>query len=153
MFGTKCPSITSRWIQSAPAASTLRISSPSLEKSEASTDGAMTRGRGANGWDMALPGMWTGRNGFRVTRAYARGNAGESLLLWAENSAATAFVAGCCKTLGARKALILLGFSAGTAFAEYLARGTRPTWIASTIGVLVMFLAFGAASSAIDSLF
>jgi hypothetical protein len=31
--------------------------------------------------------------------------------------------------------------------------GTRPTWIAAAIGVLVMFLAFGAASSAIDSLF
>jgi EF-hand domain pair len=31
--------------------------------------------------------------------------------------------------------------------------GTRPNWIAAAIGVLVMFLAFGAASSAIDSLF
>jgi hypothetical protein len=31
--------------------------------------------------------------------------------------------------------------------------GTRPAWIAAAIGVLVMFLAFGAASSAIDSLF
>jgi EF-hand domain pair len=31
--------------------------------------------------------------------------------------------------------------------------GTRPAWIAATFGVLVMFLAFGAASSAIDSLF
>src|SRR5579862_8914610 len=46
MFGTKCPSITSRWIQSAPAASTARTSSPSLEKSDARIDGAMTRGRG-----------------------------------------------------------------------------------------------------------
>src|SRR5215471_12377031 len=46
MLGTKCPSITSRWIQSAPAASTARTSSPSLEKSEARIDGAMTRGRG-----------------------------------------------------------------------------------------------------------
>src|SRR5712671_4174192 len=52
MFGTKCPSITSRWIQSAPAASTARISSPSLEKSAAKIDGAMTRGRDANGWDI-----------------------------------------------------------------------------------------------------
>ncbi len=32
MLGTKCPSITSRWIQSAPAASTARTSSPSLRE-------------------------------------------------------------------------------------------------------------------------
>src|SRR5690242_9522134 len=55
MFGTKCPSITSRWIQSAPAASTARTSSPSLAKSDARMDGAITRGRGAKGWDMAVP--------------------------------------------------------------------------------------------------
>jgi hypothetical protein len=42
------PSITSRWIQSAPAASTARTSSPSLAKSAARIDGAMTRGRDAN---------------------------------------------------------------------------------------------------------
>ena len=35
---------------------------------------------------------------------------------------------------------------------NYLREDTRPTWIAATIGMLVMFLAFGAASSAIDSL-
>src|ERR1700758_958715 len=52
MLGTKCPSITSRWIQSAPAASTARTSSPSLAKSEARIDGAMTRGRDANCSDM-----------------------------------------------------------------------------------------------------
>src|SRR4051794_30595260 len=52
MFGTKCPSMTSRWIQSAPAASTARISSPSLEKSDAKIDGAMTSGRAADSWDM-----------------------------------------------------------------------------------------------------
>ena len=39
MTGTKWPSITSRWIQSAPAASTARTSSASLEKSEARIDG------------------------------------------------------------------------------------------------------------------
>ena len=33
MLGTNIPSITSRWIQSAPALSVLAISSPSLEKS------------------------------------------------------------------------------------------------------------------------
>src|SRR6476659_8500330 len=52
MFGTKCPSITSRWIQSAPAESTARTSSPSLAKSDARIDGAMTRGRDANWLDM-----------------------------------------------------------------------------------------------------
>src|ERR1041385_1224935 len=59
MLGTKCPSITSRWIQSAPAVSTARTSSPSLAKSEARIDGAITRGRGAKGWDMAVSGDWT----------------------------------------------------------------------------------------------
>src|ERR1700744_2936775 len=61
MFGTKWPSITSRWIQSAPAASTLRTSSPSLEKSEARIDGAMASGRGANGWDMFSSGRLSAR--------------------------------------------------------------------------------------------
>src|SRR5437879_5044351 len=61
MFGTKCPSITSRWIQSAPAASTARTSSPSLAKSAARIDGAMTRGRDANCWDMcAFPNLLRG---------------------------------------------------------------------------------------------
>src|SRR5688572_9158581 len=45
MFGTKWPSITSTWIQSAPAASIARISSPSLEKSDARIDGAIKSGR------------------------------------------------------------------------------------------------------------
>ena len=44
MLGTKCPSITSRWIQSAPAASTARVSSASFEKSAARIEGAMTGG-------------------------------------------------------------------------------------------------------------
>src|ERR1700733_8244097 len=52
MLGTKWPSITSKWIQSAPAASTARTSSPSLEKSEARIDGAMTRGRGVKEADI-----------------------------------------------------------------------------------------------------
>src|SRR4051812_1216344 len=41
MLGTKCPSITSRWIQSAPAASTAATASPSREKSEARMEGAI----------------------------------------------------------------------------------------------------------------
>src|SRR5688572_6132954 len=45
MFGTKWPSMTSTWIQSAPAASIARISSPSLEKSDARIDGAIKSGR------------------------------------------------------------------------------------------------------------
>src|ERR1700761_5245894 len=48
MLGTKCPSITSRWIQSAPAASTAATSSASFEKSDARIEGEMTRGRDAN---------------------------------------------------------------------------------------------------------
>src|SRR5262245_19321118 len=45
MLGTKCPSITSTWIQSAPADSTARTSSPSLAKSAERMDGAMMSGR------------------------------------------------------------------------------------------------------------
>src|SRR5215470_14301394 len=40
MLGTKRPSMTSTWIQSAPAASTARTSSPSRVKSADSTEGA-----------------------------------------------------------------------------------------------------------------
>src|SRR5215813_7894951 len=40
MLGTKRPSITSTWIQSAPAASTARTSSPNRVKSADRTDGA-----------------------------------------------------------------------------------------------------------------
>src|SRR6516165_1152009 len=45
MFGTKRPSITSTWIQSAPAASTARTSSASRPKSADSIDGATMTGR------------------------------------------------------------------------------------------------------------
>src|SRR5882724_4055731 len=73
MLGTKCPSITSRWIQSAPAWSTARTSSPSLAKSDARIDGAITRGREVNGWDMgAFPDK--GRTLVRLTRANGGGN-------------------------------------------------------------------------------
>jgi hypothetical protein len=41
MLGTKWPSMTSIWIQSAPALSTARTSSPSLAKSAERIDGAM----------------------------------------------------------------------------------------------------------------
>ena len=46
IFGTKCPSITSTWIQSAPAASMARTSSPSLAKSADRIEGEMMSGRG-----------------------------------------------------------------------------------------------------------
>src|SRR6202022_635136 len=80
MLGTKCPSITSRWIQSAPAASTARTSSPNLAKSEARIDGAMTVGRDQKFAGMcAFPNHYRNvRNGFRVTRAKPGGNAGNS---------------------------------------------------------------------------
>src|SRR5258708_1385404 len=45
ILGTKWPSMTSTWIQSAPAASTARTSSPSLAKSAASIEGATRSGR------------------------------------------------------------------------------------------------------------
>src|SRR5690242_2082754 len=43
-LGTKCPSITSTWIQSAPASSIARTSSPSRAKSAERIDGAMRTG-------------------------------------------------------------------------------------------------------------
>src|SRR5690349_22795072 len=134
MFGTKWPSITSRWIQSAPAASTLRISSPSLEKSEASTDGAMTRGRGANGWDMALPGHVGGSERCRVTRAPKRGNAAQNFSCGRKFLPLAADVAGAPGSRRARKALILLGFSAGTAFAEWLGERIDAARSAAIVG-------------------
>src|ERR1700744_6036527 len=74
MLGTKCPSITSRWIQSAPAASTARTSSPSFEKSEARIDGALTSGRGEKEADIgAVFRMFEAV--FRLTRANTPGNA------------------------------------------------------------------------------
>src|SRR6202035_3698633 len=76
MFGTKCPSITSRWIQSAPAASTARTSSPSLAKSEARIDGAMTRGRDANCSDMCAFPNHESCQELRVTCTKRGGNAG-----------------------------------------------------------------------------
>src|SRR5262245_1982090 len=47
MFGTKCPSITSRWRRSAPASTTLRISSPRRAKSAERIDGATFTARTA----------------------------------------------------------------------------------------------------------
>ena len=44
MLGTKWPSITSTWIQSAPAASTSWISWPRWAKSADRMDGARTQG-------------------------------------------------------------------------------------------------------------
>src|ERR1700686_3199396 len=120
MFGTKCPSITSRWIQSAPAASTARTSSPSLEKSEARIDGAMTRGRDANGGDMGVfPKKVFGRaEGFRVTRASPAGNAGKSAgegrkILPRRHQLPGAKLPVCCG-----KPLFYWVFRAGTAFAD-----------------------------------
>ena len=46
MLGTQCPSITSQWIQSAPAASTALTSSASRPKSAERMEGAIVMGRG-----------------------------------------------------------------------------------------------------------
>src|SRR3984957_5348485 len=64
MFGTKWPSMTSTWIQSAPAASTARTSSPSLAKSAARIDGAMMSGRCTLSLQINV----------RVTRRFRTGN-------------------------------------------------------------------------------
>src|SRR4051794_8059668 len=98
MLGTKCPSMTSRWIQSAPAASTARTSSPSLEKSEARIEGAIARGRGAKAWVMVVSRggreRWT-----RLTWASQPGNAGAACFLWAEISAATGMNCRCSRAV------------------------------------------------------
>jgi Ca2+-binding EF-hand superfamily protein len=52
-----------------------------------------------------------------------------------------------------KKALILRGFSDGTAFAEYPGEKVRAARIAAIAGALVMMFALGAAASAIDGLF
>src|SRR6266567_8164159 len=100
MLGTKCPSITSRWIQSAPAASTARTSSPSLEKSEARIEGAIARARGAKAWVMArFPVAAERTNGPRLTWAPRPGNAGTISFLWAENSAVVGMNCRCSPVL------------------------------------------------------
>src|ERR1700732_724781 len=113
MLGTKCPSTTSRWIQSAPAASTARTSSPNLEKSDARIDGAMTRGRGANCWDIFQASRdhpWQGCGRPRVTCAGPAGNAERTTVLWAENSAVVASIAGAKAAVEMPEIPILLGF-------------------------------------------
>src|SRR5271165_5500802 len=99
MLGTKCPSITSRWIQSAPAASTLRTSSPSFEKSDARIDGAMTRGRGVNDWVMSEQAPVKMGNTARLTWRWRRGNRRKNLLPPAD-------LAGIAQTLGGAESLI-----------------------------------------------
>src|SRR5580704_15352825 len=119
MFGTKCPSITSRWIQSAPAASTAQTSSPSFEKSDARIEGAIASGRGTNAWDMSALAKRLVRDA-RLTCAKVRGNRDTG----AEKSA------GCginCRGFGRlrmRKALCFPGFLAMAQ--PLLVRSTSP---------------------------
>src|ERR1700716_638866 len=114
MLGTKCPSMTSRWIQSAPAASTARTSSPSLEKSDARIDGAITRGRDSNGADMGALSVKAVREPCgtvsRNTRQ-ARRQCGQKRSSEAENSAATASIAGVAAASGPQETFVLLGFT------------------------------------------
>src|SRR4029450_4405899 len=60
---------------------------------------------------------------------------------------------GAAKPSAHEKPLFYWVFPMARRLLNYLREGTRPTWIAATMGVLSMFPAFGAASSAIDSLF
>ena len=55
MLGTKWPSMTSTWIQSQPAASMARTSSPSRAKSAERIDGAMMMSRAIFQCLSALP--------------------------------------------------------------------------------------------------
>src|ERR1700730_16031213 len=96
MLGTKWPSITSRWIEAAPAASTARTSSPSLAKSDARIDGAMTSGRDANWADMGAGSEVTldARGGPPRNMGKARRQCAADRSGGAENSAAGAAIAG-----------------------------------------------------------
>src|SRR5215467_5031151 len=72
MLGTKCPSMTSTWIQSAPAPSTARTSSPSLAKSDARMDGAISSGRAIDSSGGGSRNT-ARRGGQRVPRGYPIG--------------------------------------------------------------------------------
>ena len=72
MLGTKCPSITSRWIQSAPAAAiSARTSSPSLAKSADRIDGAML----ITGLDTRRSPLWWPNAAVPMAAVRARVNA------------------------------------------------------------------------------
>src|ERR1700704_762259 len=137
MFGTKCPSITSRWIQSAPAASTARISSPSLEKSAAKIDGAMTRGRDANGWDIGASrcslgdAEWHPRN-----MRDARGQCARHEGLWAGKICRERHQLPGRWVRVAQEAQQNMGFCDGTALAQEPARVSRAADAAAQVGVL-----------------
>src|SRR6185503_19728014 len=119
MLGTKCPSITSRWIQSAPAASTARTSSPSLAKSAARIDGAMTRGRDANCWDMcAFPNLFPRAERPRVTWGRAGSNVLAEVSCGRKNLPQRAAIAGFAGTDARRKARFYWVFLHGTTLAE-----------------------------------
>src|SRR5579872_4571268 len=76
MFGTKWPSMTSTWIQSAPALSTARTSSPSLAKSADRMDGAMIRGRDTALSAIALRLTWRGSGGNAAVACRGRSHRG-----------------------------------------------------------------------------
>src|SRR4051812_21297168 len=118
MLGTKWPSITSRWIQSAPAASTLRISSPRREKSDASTEGEITRGRGAKGWDMGLPALRNVSGRLRVTCAPIGSNVGENFSCGRKNLPRRQLLPAASGASGQGKPLFHWVFHYGTALAE-----------------------------------
>src|SRR6185312_9837813 len=114
MLGTKCPSMTSRWIQSAPAASTARTSSPSLAKSEARIDGAMTRGRDMNCWDMCAFPKASFDACERVSRntRKARGQCGQTDVARPENSAVGGINCRAEQAFPKQKKSIFIGFFA-----------------------------------------
>src|SRR5689334_6960521 len=154
MLGTKCPSITSRWIQSAPAVSTARTSSPSLAKSAARIDGAMTRGRDANCWDMcAFPNLF--RRADRAPRNMGEGReqCRHGRLLWAEKSAAAGSY---CRVGRMETDAAKSGFIGFFVMARRLLRNRHTNECRPPSARLrwssAMLFALGAASSAINAL-
>ena len=154
MLGTKWPSITSTWIQSAPAASMARISSPNLAKSAERIDGAMMSGRMAC---LRMPFANTGRAAgqreggqgplkavhyFPLTRQELPAEAAQSAT-WAEGRIA-------------QKRKCGAGFSADAATGAGLARdgaGQQAPAVAGALRsrVLSWFFAIGPALGALSS--
>ena len=108
----------------------------------------MTRGRGAKGWDMALPGTPERLGRSRVTCAPVGGNAGENELLWAEEIAASGrLLPGAGRASRQESLNIIWVFHHGTALAEmkFRAQSCGLCWSCA------MLLALALLRSAIDA--
>src|SRR5207237_448356 len=127
--------------------------SPSLAKSAARIDGAMTRGRDANCWDMCVfPNLFEGADRLRVTWGRAGGNAAGLALLWAEKSAVSGSSCRLERIERGAAEPVFIGLFAIFAMARrLLMKGTGLlAALAAACWSSVMLFALGAASSAID---